>query len=371
MNETERPRVLHFVTGGGSGATRVALDLALGHLRTGNFDPLLVLRRKRASLPAIMQRQIDDAGLATAWVDNWPKLRTLRQLTALIAQHRPQVVAAHGNSEHIWGRIAASRARVPVIVHIEQNLERYPFWRIWRARRLAVRTSATVAVSQGVASRLRQLGLAASRLEIIHNGIEPSRLSADAPPWNGRPADCVMVARFAWQKDHATLVRAARLLVDRGWTGRLLLAGGGKTSHRRSAEALVRRLQLRGRVEFLGRVDDLPRLLHRCRISVLSTRLEGLPLALVESMAAGCATIGSEVSGVTDVIRPDANGWLFPTGDHLALAATIERVLAGGPAIEAVVRQGVADATAHFSVERVLGQYEKLFRALGTAHPQP
>ena len=47
-----KPRVIHFVTGGGSGATKVALELACGHLRTGHYEPLLVLRRKQAALPA-------------------------------------------------------------------------------------------------------------------------------------------------------------------------------------------------------------------------------------------------------------------------------------------------------------------------------
>ena len=65
-----KPRVMHFVTGGGSGATKVALELACGHLRTGNYAPLLVLRRKRAPLPAAMQAQIAATGLRTAWVDN-------------------------------------------------------------------------------------------------------------------------------------------------------------------------------------------------------------------------------------------------------------------------------------------------------------
>ena len=63
------PRVIHFVTGGGSGATKVALELACGHLRTGRYEPLLVLRRKKVPLPATMQAQIDATGLRTAWVD--------------------------------------------------------------------------------------------------------------------------------------------------------------------------------------------------------------------------------------------------------------------------------------------------------------
>src|SRR3954466_7115358 len=108
------PRVIHFVTGGGSGATKVALELACGHLRTGNYEPLLVLRRKKVPLPATMQAQIAATGARTVWVDGGWKRVTLRQLAAVIEDFRPHVFAAHGNSEHLWGRQAAFAAGVPV-----------------------------------------------------------------------------------------------------------------------------------------------------------------------------------------------------------------------------------------------------------------
>jgi glycosyltransferase involved in cell wall biosynthesis len=354
-----KPRVIHFVTGGGSGATKVALDVACGHLTTGNYEPLLVMRRKKASLPVPMQAQIAATGLRTAWVDDWPKWTTRRQLAELIAGFRPQVFAAHGFSEHIWGRQAAFAAGVPAVLHIEHNCERYAFWRLWAARPLGPRTSATVCVSQGVADHVRRLRLAGPRLEVVHNGIEVARFSVGAPPFAMRGQDVVMLARFARQKDQPTLIRATKRLIETGWTGRLLLGGGGK-----ACEKLVRNLGLGDRVEFLGQVSDTPALYHRCRAAVLSTHYEGLPLTLVEYMAAGCGAIGSAAPGVSDVIEPGVNGWLFPTGDDAALADTLRRVLAGGAEIEAVVGRGQADAPARFSVTRMVGRYESLFAGL-------
>ncbi len=359
-----QPRVIHFVTGGGSGATKVALDLACGHLRTGHYEPLLVLRRKKVPLPAPMQAQIQAAGLRTAWVESGWKWATLRQLAAIIADFKPQVFAAHGNSEHLWGRQAAFAAGVPVVLHVEHNCERYPFWRRWSARRLAGRTSATVCVSHGVAAHVRTLGLAGPRLEVIHNGVDAARFAAGAPPFAARGQDIVMLARFARQKDQPTLIRAAKRLVDAGWTGQLLLGGDGKSSHRRACERLAASLGIAGRVEFLGRVANAAQICHRCRAAVLSTHYEGLPLALVEYMSAGCAAIGSDAPGVNDVIEPGVNGWRFPRGDDAALARALTQVLAGGPAIEAIVARGQADAPARFSVQRMIENYEALFADL-------
>ena len=358
------PRVIHFVTGGGSGATKVALELAGGHLRTGNYEPLLVLRRKRVPLPAPMQAQIAATGLRTAWVDGGFKWKTRRQLAALLAEFQPKIFVAHGNSEHLWGRQAAFAAGVPVVIHIEQNCERYPFWRRWAARTLAGRTSATVCVSSGVADHVKRLGLAGPRLEIIHNGVEAARYSVGAPPFAARSQDIVMVARFARQKDQPTLIRAAKRLVDAGWKGKLLLGGDGRDTHRRTSEKLVHSLRLAGRVELLGRVADAAPLYHRCRAAVLSTHYEGLPLVLIDYMAAGCAAIGSNAPGVTDIIQPGNNGWLFPTGDDAALAAALTQVLAGGPAVEAMVACGQADAPARFSLAKMISRYEALFGEL-------
>lgn len=359
-----KPHVIHFVTGGGSGATKVALELACGHLRTGNYEPLLVLRRKKAPLPATMQAQITATGLRTAWVDGGLKWTTLRQLAAIIADFKPQIFTAHGNSEHLWGRQAAFAAGVPVVLHVEMNCERYPFWRRRAAQKLAPRTSATVCVSQGVADHVRQLGLAGPRLEVIHNGVDATRYSAGATPFATRSQDIIMVARFARQKDQPTLIRAARRLVDAGWTGQLLLGGDGKASHRRACERLAASLHLGDRVEFLGRVADAAPLYHRCRAAVLSTHYEGLPLVLIDYMAAGCAVIGSEAAGVNDIIEHGVNGWRFPHGDDAALALILTNVLAGGPAIEAVLARGQADAPARFSVDRMLSRYEALFTGL-------
>lgn len=361
---TARPKVIHFVTGGGSGATRVALELACGHLRTGGYEPLFVLRRKRVPLPAPMQAQIDSTGLRTAWVDSGSKRNTLRQLAAIIAEFQPEIFVAHGNSEHLWGRQAAFTAGVPVVLHVEHNRERYFFWRRWAAQRLALRTSATVCVSRGVATYVQSLGLDSPRLEIIPNGVDVARFAAEAPPLASRPPDIVMAARFARQKDQPTLIRAVKRLVESGWKGRLLLAGSGRPALRRACEKLAQKLGVQDRVEFLGQVGNPAALYQRCRAAVLSTNREGLPLAIVESMAAGCAAVSSNIPGVTDIIDADINGWLFPRGDDEALARILTKIMDGDSTIEDITRHGQMDALERFSLERMLSHYEALFQEL-------
>jgi glycosyltransferase involved in cell wall biosynthesis len=255
------------------------------------------------------------------------------------------------------------------VIHVEMNCERYAPWRLWQARPLAARTSATVGVSQGVVDHLRARRLLGPRVEVIHNGSDPARYAVGAPPFSARGQDIVMVARFARQKDQPTLIRAAKRLADTGWTGRLILGGDGKKSHRDACERLARSLGIADRVDFPGRVTDAAGIYHRCRAAVLSTHYEGLPLVLIDYMSAGCAAIGSDAPGVPDIIQPGRTGWLFPVHDDAALAATLRTVLAGGPAVEEIVRRGASEVPQLFSVPRMVGRYEALFAELLRAAP--
>ena len=112
-----------------------------------------------------------------------------------------------------------------------------------------------------------------------------------------------MAARFARQKDHLTLVRALALLRAEGLRPPLRLAGGGGGRHRRQVEDSVRHLGLSAQVQFLEHQPDLPRVLQAHAIFVLATHYEGMPLALVEAMAAGCACIASAVPGTRGRVR--------------------------------------------------------------------
>jgi glycosyltransferase involved in cell wall biosynthesis len=357
--------IVHFVTGGGTGATRVALDLALAQSRAGAARPHLILRNKGRALPAVMQQQAEAAGLPLYWVDNvWPRARVIRQLRGLCAQIHPTVFFAHGYSEHLWGREAALAEQIPVVVHVEHNVERYLPWRVWHARRLAPATAATACVSSAVEQNVRRLNMGGRRVVTVHNGVDLQRFHCQTPLHERRP-DILMPARFARKKDQPTLIRAARLLVDRGWQGDLLLAGGGKPVHRRHCERLVRRLGLQDRVKFLGNVNDLPQRLAQCRIAALASWQEGLPLVLAEAMAAGCAVVASAIPGITDILRDEpghANGWLFPPGDAQAAADALWLALQDPEEAQRRADAGRRDANGHFSLDEMAARYDTLLQ---------
>ena len=364
-------RVLHFVTGGFSGgATQVAITLvkaaqADAERGDAHVQPLLVLRRKRRGDPARIA-ELERAGVPLATVAGWSHAATIWSLLRLCRRFRPDVLVAHGFSEHLWGRYAGLLARVPHLVHVEHNTrERYTTWRLAQARWLARRTDRIVGCSEGVRLRLLEMGMPPAKTIAIPNGIRLQPFAAaDAHPFAQRVPGIVMVARFSRQKDHPTLLRATALLRARGLRPPVLLAGGGKAGHRQRIERLAAELGLGEQVRFLGLCRDVPALLMQHQLAVLSTHYEGMPLALIEGMAAGCAVVGSAVPGVREVIDDGIDGRLVAPADPAALADALEALLRAPQHAAELGAAARAAALARHSRELMNQRYEELFRAL-------
>lgn len=359
-------RVLHFVTGGFSGgATQVAIQLVNAERTGDQIEPLLVLRRKQRTDPARIE-ELRHAGTPLRVVAGWSHAATIWQLVRVCREFKPDVLVAHGFSEHLWGRYAGLIAKVPHLVHVEHNTrERYTRWRLMQARWLAQRTSSIVGCSEGVRQVLLGMGMPADRTIAIPNGVRLEPFAeADVHPYSGRVPGIVMVSRLSRQKDHPTLLRALALLRERGLRPPLLLAGGGKTAYRLQLEALVERLGLQSQVQLLGVVRNVPELLMGHQLAVLSTHYEGMPLALIEGMAAGCVVVGSAVPGVQEVIVDGVDGRLVPEADPVALADMLETLLREPAQAARMAVAGRRKAMEHHSRELMNRRYEELFMAL-------
>jgi glycosyltransferase involved in cell wall biosynthesis len=176
--------------------------------------------------------------------------------------------------------------------------------------------------------------------QAIPNGVDLGKFdAADAHPMAARAPGIVMSARFARQKDHLTLIRALALLRDEHQlTPTLHLAGSGKASYQREAQGLAERLGLGAQVKFLGYEPKVAELLMGNQVFVLSTRWEGMPLALVEAMAAGCACVATLVPGVEGVLEHEKTGLLVPPEAPPLMAAALQRLLTQ-PALSAQLGQ--------------------------------
>src|SRR6185503_14459628 len=132
-----------------------------------------------------------------------------------------------------------------------------------------------------------------------------------------------MLANIHQNKDHDTLLRAWRIVVDNlppRWDQAVLLLAGWLHPEADNIRTLTRELNLGDSVRFLGAVDDVAGLLSASDLGVFSSRSEGCPNGLLECMAAGLAVVGTDIEGIRQVV---GEKFLAPPGDAERLAKII------------------------------------------------
>jgi glycosyltransferase involved in cell wall biosynthesis len=186
-----------------------------------------------------------------------------------------------------------------------------------------------------------KLGVDAAKVTVIRNGIESVAPESDRRAWRERLAVdersfvACMVANLHNNKDHPTLLRAWRKVVNEfGVNGRsavLVLAGRHDGAYE-SLVSIVNELKIRENVRFAGHVSDVAGLLSAADVSVFSSRSEGCPNAVLESMAAGLPVAGTDIEGIRDVVGPTGAQFLAPLEDAESLAEVLLK-LAKDPAL--------------------------------------
>ena len=163
-----------------------------------------------------------------------------------------------------------------------------------------------------------------------------------------------MIAHLHAGKDHATALRAWRVVVDRfpgGPARPILLLAGRDAGAEAAVKALAFDLDLRDHVRVLGSVDDISGLLGASDFAVFSSRSEALGRGAVEPMGAGLAVAGTDVPGISEALGDPGRELLAPPGDHEALAGVILRL-----ASDSALRARVGAANAELIRERQSGE---------------
>jgi glycosyltransferase involved in cell wall biosynthesis len=170
---------------------------------------------------------------------------------------------------------------------------------------------------------------------------------------------------LAEQKGLCYLLKAAVLVPE----AIFVLAGEGPG--RASLEAQVRELGLNKRVLFLGYRQDVPDLLACCDLFVLPSLFEGLPLSILEAMAANKPVVASAVGGNDEAIVHGETGLLVPPANPTALAAAIQTVLSNSDLSRRLAAAGKARVHEHFSAEAMVRQVAHIYEEVLSTHDVP
>lgn len=302
-----------------------------------------------------------------------PKLVGIARLAALLRRERVDILHAQDSYLLQWAAPAAWLAGVRLVYteHATHGFETQPRARLL-VRLLAPFLGGMSCVTETLRTYMTDvLGVAPHRLRVIRNGVDTRRFSPAGPGEQGgqvaalpdgwKDSDLVFgnVARFCDAKDHPCLLRAFAAVRTTHPQARLLLVGDGE--RRAEAERLSTELGLGGAVHFTGTRNDIPELLRAMDVFVLSSRNEGMPVAVLEAMACGVPVVSTDVGGITELVRDGETARVVPPGDELALAGAM-RWMADSPPRRAAMRARALELVrARCSDEAMLRGYLALY----------
>lgn len=237
--------------------------------------------------------------------------------------------------------------------------------RAWRAVKRAVlrRAAAASVMNAEMASRVVALGMASERVHVLPMGADVERVrSMDGAP--AVPGRILFVGRLVEKKGVAVLLDALQH-VGAPWS--LDVVGDGPLR----AELEARAARLPRPVRFHGQqpARALATLLHECEVAVFpslparSGDQDGLPVAMLEAMAAGRAVVASRIAGIDEAVVDGTHGVLVPPGDAAALATALRSLLTD-PDRRAALGGRAAVRAESYSVDAVGERYVALLQSI-------
>lgn len=326
-------RVLHVINGEHySGAERVQ-DLLAARLPAEGFQVGFACLKQGKFASA---RQFTAAPLHLLAMSSKLDFRVVQKLARIV--HEDQYVALHAHTPRsvLIGRAAAALARVPLIYHVHSPTVRDSTHRLknlfnhWTERVSLSGVRALIPVSESLKQYLLAKGYSESIIFPVANGVPAARIQRDATP-PGAEWTIGTAALFRPRKGIEVLLQSLALLRAQGFPVRLRAVGPFETAtyqdqvHRKVAE-----LGLQQAIDWTGFTTDINRELAQMDVFVLPSLFgEGLPMVVLEAMAAGVPVVGTRLEGVPQVIQEGVSGLLAEPDNPEDLARCIARLVNG------------------------------------------
>jgi len=349
-----------------AGAERSVYELAT-RLDADRFDVRVVALRGGAVADWLAEAGVrtDVLGVRGRW-----DLLKLARLAELLRADPVDILHTHLFHADLAGRAAASLAAVPNLVHTVRTAEgRFRPWHFAFARFFASRCQRIICVSPSTRdSHSRRSGLPKQYYTLIPNGVDVSAYARDDEArdrwrrqWgldDTQPL-AAFVGRLADEKGIEALLGVMSHLASRGEPMHLVIAGDGPL------RSVVDNYAAHGeggtQCHVLGHLRDIQGVLSAADVFISTSRWEGLPLSVIEAMAAGLPVAGTNVPGTRDVVQAGQTGLLVAPDDVVGLANSVQRLAADIDLRRRLGAAGLQRATEHFSITATVAAHEALY----------
>ena len=314
----------------------------------------------------ILEQEIKEKGLTVYFLNKHRglDLRIIPNLYHLFQTFKPDVVHTHLFVLH-YVFLVMLLCRIPVRVHTihsivhkeEGRLLKLAQWIVFRLGGVV-----PVSISLEVANTVRDFYGRGIWTPVIYNGIPTTQFVSAAGQVRGEKGKEMVllhIGSFVPLKSHLLLIEAFDLSIKEYPWMQLWLVGDGEL--RPAVERAVSEKGLQEKVSFLGLRDNVSNLLANCDLFVLPSDYEGLPLTVLEAMAAGKPVVSTRVGGVPELVEDGLTGFLVPPRDPEALSQAILRLAKDHDLCLRMGQAGQRKVLERFDISQAARGYETLY----------
>jgi len=368
LNQREPLRVMFMINDMSVGGAEMLLDQIIRRMDRGQFAPELCCLHQLGELGEKLR---GEAPVFSNLLKHKYDVPVLSRLVQLLHSRRIDAVVTVGAGDRMfWGRLAAWRAGVPVVIAALHSTG----WpdRIGRLNRmLTPLTDAFVGVAAAHGRYLvEHERFPAERVYVIPNGVDTDRYRPQ-PPYQalrdslGIQRDSKLVGLIAVlrpEKNHALLLRAGAEVRKRISNVRFVLVGNGP--ERESLEQLAGSLGITDIVHFLGARADVPDLLSLFDVFALTSKTEASPVSILEAQACGVPVVATNVGSISESVIDGETGLLVKSESVVEVARAIIRVLDSPEWARELGTAARNFVVEHRSVKQMVRGYEELITRL-------
>lgn len=365
-----RIRVALVVTELNPGGAEKALTALACGLNRHEFDPIVYSLRSRSfHTNHSLIEKLHSHNIPTEFLDiNHVSsvFRGIRKLSRLLKDNRTEVLQSFMFHANLIGRLAARKAKVPVVCSGIRVAERGCFWHLLLDRMTQSKVDSYVCVSQSVADFTRKTGkISPDKITVITNGIDLSKNESvvlEQNPFNPDRKRVAFIGRLSRQKGLDWLLDTAPFWLETRPDWDLFFVGQGEDQ--RALEKKAHALKCSKQIVFLGQRMDVPALLPFFDLVILPSRWEGMPNAIMEAMAACRPVCCTEVEGITELLGHAAFEQVSPIENSSAWITTISRLLDNVLLRQQLGKDNRSQIEQHYVLADKINQYEKLWKRL-------
>lgn len=369
--ESRAIRTIYLINGLGRGGAEMMLYRLLERLNREVFSPVVVALLK---FPGPLQEEIEALGIEVQIVGLRSKLDIFAyyKLYRLIKDLSPVILHTQLFAADILGRVIGRMLKIPVIITSIRNIYYGGFGRNLMIRWTERFADRTTFVSEAAVQRFGKLKIVpAEKAQVIYNGLDADSFYCDLSnedkmrkreelklPQEGFLL--LAVGSLNLQKGYLDLLNALQMIQGVADDLRLVVAGSGPLKKKLRSKA--EELGLQEKVIFMGRCDNVPKLMAAADALVLSSLWEGLPGVVLEAMASELPVVATAVGGTPELVLDGETGYLVPAESPEKLAQALEKIIRlPEEQRRSMGKAGLSRVKEHFHVDKMVKAYEELY----------